>query len=1432
MKTIKRMLKIIIGILIILLFTNLPKTFAAYPAKQDTKATYSIGNINGYTNIGKGIFAMGQSALGTDIQMGFSQSMLGTDYVYCIDQKTNNNMDSTGAKYTIYGYIEINDEKLTAYSLNNDGTITELPFYDMKEDPKGIAKQIRMFVAGISPNGPCELGYGYSVRNYKTAQKAVYTFWDSIVSSIEGGSPWKGGGNSSYASVANSLKEYQEGYSVSAKIYILRSNEKTKWQRLIIAEGNIKQQKVVVQKVWEDAGNTSGRTDVTVNILNKETNETQTVTLTASNNYKAEVPGIGEDLDKYEFSESEVAGYKLASIKVDKEKRTVTITNKKGLIIPDLPDIPIDWPGDNKGSGNVKISGTVYLSELTGKSNSVSSEKTDKGVEGVEVYWMGANGGVLACMKTDANGYYELKTPITIYQHPYKIDKAQYDNINGSYVVFKYDGYTYTTVALDANRQSINSTGSKAEENSEERQTVDNYFDTISKDGVFDQETGKMQPVNYTISGNEAKVDDEKLGQYSKLSASTKGKIGDLLKNYASTKRKLFCVEHCNRGNVEKSSEDGFTTSKYYKPHVTHTHTHTICTPAGCYSYSTSEYCNCGKHPKIHCVTKTNRIYEWEIPNVNLGLYKKEQPNIAITTDINEVRVEMKNQAYTYIYRHRGLDNIQPGSDYFKASYGNKYSETYKRPVNPADISYIAYHNSDEMNVYVKYDIRVSNLSNTLRVKVGKIIDYYQNENYDICSKDIIAMWNEPERYKTVVDWTPTSAGMTGYGAATTTALEGQILEPETVSDKISIVFSVKDATLRSLEQKQNVELTNIAEIDTYTTYYGDSTLCAEAKKGRYSGKQYSGIDYNSKPGDVPSFATGGLITSEIAKANFQDDTDFAPTFKLERQDNGYRILQGTVYEDKNTSNALERIGNGINDVERGVAGVKVELLEADTGQVAKMYYVNGGIPKASDAIVYTDANGNYSFGSQGIFGVIEDNYILKYTYGNDIIKQSSIINTYTQGVISGSAPASGITTIDGITSVNAKNYKSTIVTNPIIKALFTGVGEENWHLNKALLKNLSSIALDDIAERAIIDTSLKYSNFDETASISAYSKPFKLEVQFTKDQEQEVDKEGGTFEKNWDAFDFGIIERPRENIVLNKTISNIKVTLANGQILLDGDPYGEKINYLIALGSNENKYNRNENLVKMEMDTELIQGARLDVTYTVTVTNNSEYDENYFISTEYYNYGTKTGNILTDSVELVVDYLDPEFVYEFDDIEQDNKQWDLVKTDDLTGLISTDGDNSTTKYIEKGNYTILTTKYFENTPVCGGTKSLKLHVSKMLANKGDAHIYENHTEILQTDGRVARTIAKTHNGTQVVKTYKPGDYLPSVLGASSRQTVTQYAQEEGKHEQDDDSIIIRITPPTGTSISTILLYITTITIGLAIIIVGIIVIKKKVLKR
>ncbi|MEI3401275.1 MAG: hypothetical protein V8R51_02530 [Clostridia bacterium] len=88
---------------------------------------------------------------------------------------------------------------------------------------------------------------------------------------------------------------------------------------------------------------------------------------------------------------------------------------------------------------------------------------------------------------------------------------------------------------------------------------------------------------------------------------------------------------------------------------------------------------------------------------------------------------------------------------------------------------------------------------------------------------------------------------------------------------------------------------------------------------------------------------------------------------------------------------------------------------------------------------------------------------------------------------------------------------------------------------------------------------------------MSAYSKEFNVKVEYTQSQEAQVDENGGDFQSDWGVFDFGIIERAREDLKIEKTISKIKLTLANGQILLEGDPRKDKMNYVKAIGFKTN---------------------------------------------------------------------------------------------------------------------------------------------------------------------------------------------------------------------------------------------------------------------
>lgn len=1056
---------------------------------------------------------------------------------------------------------------------------------------------------------------------------------------------------------------------------------------------------------------------------------------------------------------------------------------------PDIPDIPPttpDVPTTGDGSGNVTISGYVWEDELSGKSN-VGNNQMDSGekrLEGIKVYWKSAAGTILASTTTDSNGYYEMKYQIVIKNHEYAIDQFTYNLINTSYVQFEYNGFEYTTVAV--NTQATNT--SKAIENATERTKLDNEFDEISNQGVIDEGNTKYN-LKYNIADGAATVDVENSDLKNALvSASTQSTLLSLLDNYSTSSKSgtIYCHEHCYSGSKG-----------------THFRYFTFQNILGV-TIPIPHYCSdpdCNPLFASHCLSEG--LYEdidtWKIENVNLGLIKREQPDLAITSDIEKVRVIMKGQEYTYIYGNRGIQSAEDGLFDYKVKFTDKYSMTYTRVVNPADIAYVNKEGTEDLQVYVTYNIVVKNQSNTLPVIVKQIIDYY-DDDYSIVS----------------TGWTDVDYNSNGYKAATTDILDGKTIEPGNQSEIISIEFRVNDSTVKRL-LTEDALLKNVCEIYVYSTQYGANTICAEAEtaaqKGR-TGKQYAGIDIDSAAGDA--------VPGEVS--TYQDDTDIAPTFLLMKDPN-YRIISGTVWEDTQTSESKginERLGDGVNNGEKGVENVKVELLKVNedgTTELAKLYSaLNVATPV--DAVVYTDSNGNYSFGNLLTLGIIEDNYIIKYTYGND----SSELD-------------GNVSKINGY-EINARNYKSTIITQNPMENLFKGTDEnDKWHL---IAPDNASIAIDDLNERLAID-SLNYSTFNEKVNMTAYSNSFKVQLQYTVDQVAQVDPTGGIFEHELSIFDFGIIERPREDLVIDKTISNIKVVLANGQVLLDGDPYNEDLNYLVALGPKDSITTRQEykenrdRLIRIEMDTELMHDAKIDITYKITFTNNSEKDYEYDSAIggnrDYYYYGENPTYLIKQSAELVADYLDSEVVFSQEN--GDNPDWQIINANEL--YVDSSGNEKylisegTYKALTEQSYSVLTTESFKEVGI-GESKSIPLHISKVLAIQGDSYVYENHVEVLQINGKIARTIdsVKDDSREQVTKTYKTGNYIPSL--ASRKLNTDINKEQQGLHEQDDAMIVVRITPPTG--ILTTIIYIVIAVIGLAVLVTGIIFIKKKVLIR
>ena len=186
-----------------------------------------------------------------------------------------------------------------------------------------------------------------------------------------------------------------------------------------------------------------------------------------------------------------------------------------------------------------------------------------------------------------------------------------------------------------------------------------------------------------------------------------------------------------------------------------------------------------------------------------------------------------------------------------------------------------------------------------------------------------------------------------------------------------------------------------------------------------------------------------------------------------------------------------------------------------------------------------------------------------------------------------------------------------------------------------------------------------------------------------------------------------------------------------------------------------------------------------------------------------------------TVAIQNLINYIDDDFeavvrlIYENNDAEIDVK-----------------------KAIQAGKYTILTTDYFTDVGI-NETKSATLYVTKLLSTKADEYTFENHTEILQIDGNRARTIKEVDDRTreQVTKEYKPGNYMPSTETRNDwKKDNTAHISKVGMHEQDDDRITIRITPPTG--VITRNGYIAIMIVALLVIGLGAFAIKKKVLNK
>ncbi len=649
------------------------------------------------------------------------------------------------------------------------------------------------------------------------------------------------------------------------------------------------------------------------------------------------------------------------------------------------------------------------------------------------------------------------------------------------------------------------------------------------------------------------------------------------------------------------------------------------------------------------------------INNVNLGLYEREQPDLGINGKYNEktksyeygkqldnakIKINGYNHIYKYETRHLNEGDYEGGFNVGVKFENRRGAQPYTRAIYKADVEFETPDKSRELEVYLTYKIILNNNSANLKTQINEIVDYYDaryiKEEIKVGTQlsDVADPINpNPNKEIKITEF---GTSVNGYNKIVIdTSKLGYIDKQSACKDYVYVQFKLnKEAVVEILcdgdisnikngiQAPENKLLKNVVEIKSYSIQ--DQT-----------GAVYAGIDRNSnpencKPGD---------------DTTYEDDTDYSPAVKLAVAKNN-RTLNGLVFEDKADLNDKNiRQGNGSynqGEGDRPLKGVVVQLQRRDYDDMGKW-----------KTIKETGAKGTKDDGTFQFEDFAAGDYQVTYKWENS--------NDYNKHGTSAIHP-----------SILVQNYKATIFDEGAHKQNATTYGNEEraekyyWYREN----NRLSDAKDNYETRTQIDSEISTFRYNtetdgiKTNSMTSATPEIPIGVEYADVISTSVF--GDEYKYDITNIDFGIVERPLQNYKLTKNIDHVKVTLPNGQVLVDADviikPAGigtdGRIQYSMGLEgvtnflkplprvgsrfltgkSNEAGYPNGS--IELEIDNEVIQGSTLEITYKVNIENTSELD---YANQDFYEHGTNaTTNYKKDVIRItpskVIDYLDKEW--------------------------------------------------------------------------------------------------------------------------------------------------------------------------------------------
>ena len=361
---------------------------------------------------------------------------------------------------------------------------------------------------------------------------------------------------------------------------------------------------------------------------------------------------------------------------------------------------------------------------------------------------------------------------------------------------------------------------------------------------------------------------------------------------------------------------------------------------------------------------------------------------------------------------------------------------------------------------------------------------------------------------------------------------------------------------------------------DKYTSYYSYTSLVQNNRLSQY--RAAGVLDAVSIPGNLNEEQL--RIFNEENNKKTENDWDRASAFVIV-DPNSTRTVKGNVWE---------TVGSPANYwLENKSAYPKYEGTNGSKDITAELIEIKDG-KETVRARTKTNGDGSYAFTEY-----IPGQYVVRFIYGDTAKYDTEQYSNYTKFTLNG---------VEYKCAYNGQFYQSGKA-NPNTNSEQYPENNRYWYANETDLRY--SDAYDEVNRRIEVNNLLNTYKYNDVLSALknptrfmayAYTSPLDVEVEYAKENTNAGEQNPAYTIAN---VDFALTPRTESKLKINKKVTHLKLVLQNGVVQFDADTKTIREQGVPAVVQAAQGHD-----INISMSSELVNGATLEITYTITVTN------------------------------------------------------------------------------------------------------------------------------------------------------------------------------------------------------------------------------------